>query len=97
MQKWIKFIELDQIADDKEYFLGKHYNKGDSYHEHCSFIGRGLNGKVMFTSKPGIAIRFKGIESIRTVMQKNEGLSIIQIPDDADRRWQARKPSKLRF
>lgn len=91
MQKWIKFVPRDQLIDGAEYFLGRHRNKGDPYHEDVDFLGKGLNGKQQWTCKPGIAIRAICNEKFRKTLEENPDLVAVEIPKDAATRWKARK------
>jgi hypothetical protein len=91
MQGWIEFVPMEQLVDGETYFIGRHLNKGDAYHESCMLIGRGLNGKLCWTHKPGIAIRSVCNAEFRELLNKHPDWSVVRIPRDADKRWKARK------
>lgn len=59
------------------------------------FYSRGLNGKNLWSVKPGIAIQAYGGEQLVTTFAKNKAKGIelvaIEVPADADKRWRARK------
>lgn len=94
MQAWIKFIPREQLVEGEVYFIGRHRNPGDPYHEGCTFLGRGLNGKTMWTEKPGIAIKAVCDDAFRAVLDEDPAYKAVAIPADADKRWKARKPSR---
>ena len=95
MQVWIKFCPDSEIVEGKEYFIGRHRNPGNQYLESCDFLGRGLNKKVLWTQKPGIAIRAVGGEALREYLKRDARFKAVEIPEDADKRWRARKPRHL--
>lgn len=92
MQTWIKFCPPGEIVDGKSYFIGRHKNPGDQYHEHCDLLGRGLNQKVRWTQKPGIAIIAEGGDKLREYLKQDASYKAVEIPADASTRWKARKP-----
>lgn len=93
MQSWIKFVDTDKMEDGVEYFIGRHRNKGDAFHESCDLLLRGLNGKLIWGGKPGIAIRLVGGPELRQNLVERPHWSLVAIPSDTDTRWKARKAS----
>jgi hypothetical protein len=91
MQSWIKFVPVDKIVKGKEYFIGRHRNQGDPFFEHCDLLGRGLNGKVQWTQKPGIALCVSD-DTLLDYLKKSPDFKAVEIPADAAKRWKARTP-----
>lgn len=96
MQRWIKFVPIDEMVEHEDYFIGRHRNKGDPYHESCDILCRGLDKKLVWGHKPGIAVRLECDDGLRMLLQKNPSWSVVAIPADADRRWKARQPRNKR-
>jgi len=88
MQKWIKIIEINDIKENKEYFIGR---KKENNCVGDLFWSRPLRGKDQWTTKPGIAIRYKGCEDLKEVLRKNPNAVAIEVPLNACTRWRARK------
>lgn len=90
MSSWIKEVTLEQLQEGRAYFLAKKWESecaGTSY----MFHSRLLNGKVQWSSKPGIAVRCVANEKLREILTEHADLVAIEIPADADSRWKARK------
>lgn len=88
VQKWIKPVESADVVDGKDYFVAaRPRNSMQGY----SFQSIGLNGKVCFSSKPGIAMWFKGGDALREQLEKLPTLVALEIPADAHTRWKARQ------
>ena len=90
MQSWIKFVALQDAVEHEDYFIGRRRNIGDDSHEACDLLCRGLNGKQIWGSKPGIAMRLELDDGLRMLLQRYEDWALIAIPADADKRWKAR-------
>lgn len=75
MQSWIKFIDANDMEEGVDYFIGLHRNKWDAYHECCDLLVRGLNGKLIWGSKPGIAIRLVGGHELRQELTKRQDIT----------------------
>ncbi len=90
MSSWIKEVPLAQLQDGQTYFLAKKWESGcagTSYVFHSQL----LNGKVQWSSKPGIAIRCVANEKLRAILAERADCVAIEIPADADKRGKARK------
>lgn len=88
-QHWIKEVPVSDIAPDKTYFIAMHPGGGSS----VWFWSQYLSGKENWSSKPGIAMRFRGGPALVAEITKREGkLFAVEVPGDADKRWRARKP-----
>lgn len=57
------------------------------------FYSRGLNGKTLWSVKPGIAIQAYGGKQLIKTFATNAALNLvaIEVPADASTRWRARK------
>lgn len=91
MQSWIKFVPAESAVLYEDYFIGRRRNVGDPYHESCDLLCQGLNGKQIWASKPGIALRLAFDEGLLMLLNKQPDWTLISIPSDADKRWKARK------
>ncbi len=85
MQTWVKIIPLAEVKDDEKYFIGKVVGPGVWLH------ARGLSGKLQWSEKPGIAVRYEGNDKFREFLTANSGCVAVKVPADADKRWKARK------
>jgi len=84
MKRWIrKVVQIPETG--KTYFLVR--NK-------TLFISRDINGKVCWSVKPGIAIRFNGGVDERGLLLKlarEYEAEIVEVPGDWQQRWRRRK------
>lgn len=90
MSNWIKYAEIDDIQENKEYFIGRRKENN------CVgnlFWSRPLRGKDQWTVKPGIAIKYSGSEDFKEMLRKNPIAIAIEVPANSDKRWRARKPN----
>ncbi len=57
------------------------------------FHVRGLNQKLMWGGKPGIAVQYTGCEKFRQYLRdaKDSAYLAVAVPDDHATRWKARK------
>lgn len=85
MQSWVKIVPTAEVKDGAQYFIGKIVGPGVWLH------ARGLNGKLQWSEKPGIAIRCEGSDKFRAYLAENTGCVAVEVPADADKRWRARK------
>lgn len=95
MQTWIRVVTSAEAKAGVKYFIGKHLNPGHPYHEQMLFLSRGLNRKLCWSGKPGIALVFEGGQAREEALhQSNEKFQavLVEVPADADRRWRARAP-----
>jgi len=83
MQKWIKVVDAKDLDPHRDYFIGR-VGYG------VMFISRGLDGKLMWSVKPGIAIKFTA-KNAREHLGTNADHVAILVPKDAATRWRARK------
>lgn len=90
MQSWIKFVALEDAVEHEDNFIGRRRNIGDDAHEACDLLCSGLNGKQIWESKPGIAVRVELDDGLRMLCQRYQDWTLIAIPADADKRWKAR-------
>jgi hypothetical protein len=88
MSKWIKTVEVDDIEDDKLYFIGRRSERNGVIH---LFWSRPLRGKNQWSVKPGIAIQYVGNDDFRETLKKNPIAIAIKVPVNADKLWRARK------
>lgn len=96
MQTWIKVAPPNTLDPEKHYFIAVGRgpdNQPSSYH----FWSRCLNNAKMFTSKPGIALRYSGDDNLRKILAGDARLVAIEVPPDAAQRWRARKPNASRM
>lgn len=91
MQSWIKFVPVELAVQHEDYFIGRRRNIGDPYHESCDLLCQGLDGKQMWGSKPGIAMRLEFDDGLRMLLNERSHWVLVAIPADADKRWRARK------
>lgn len=88
MMSWQKEVAVSDIAESGEYFIA---NFSDfNGHRSYNYISRGLNGKAIWSCKPGIAIRFPGKQAYDYITSHPIHVAL-EIPKDADRRWKARQ------
>lgn len=90
---WIKEVEFADIKDGQLYFIAQRPPTDMVMHE---FAARGLNGRDIWSQKPGIARKFEGSEDFRKYMEGKPNLIAIEIPADAATRWKARKEKRRR-
>jgi len=83
---WPVVTPLDELQDTACYFIAKPFGKGSFI-----FYSKGLNGKTIWSVKPGLAVHFKGGEKLKEALRKFDDLVAIKIPDDYATRWKARK------
>ncbi len=89
-RRWEKEVPIDDIKDDGDYFIAK-FNDF-SGHRNYMYLARGLNKKLCWSVKPGIAIRYVGGDGLKEHLAKNNGAHVaLEVPKDADKRWKARK------
>lgn len=86
MQTWIKIIPPEELNPETYYFLGARLGM-DGVH----FWSEMKNGKRQWTSKPGIALLYKGTETLAETIKGNPKYCAIEIPADAAKRWKRRK------
>ena len=89
MQSWAKIVPIGEIKDGQHYFVGKVF--GGGVYAGLEFHVRGLNKKLMWGGKPGIAVRYEGSANFREYMAKSTDCVAVEVPTDADTRWKARK------
>ncbi len=90
---WIKEVPVSEIDPAKHYFIAMHPGGGSS----TWFWSEYLSGKQQWSSKPGIAIRFHGGPGLVAEIEKKGGkICAVEVPADADKRWRARKPPRLK-
>lgn len=82
MAAWKKLVE--EPVDGEEYFVSRK-STPDMY------IGRGKNGKTIWTLKPGIALHVPYDETLRKLMAEHEDWILYHIPEDWATRWRRRK------
>lgn len=85
--KWVVEVEHDAIDPAGIYFLAIRPVTRMTLH---MFAARGLNGKSCWSEKPGIAKKFLG-ETIVEHLRNTPSQVAVIVPDDADKRWRARK------
>ena len=86
MAKWEpKAVTVADMKEGEHYFLVQ-----GGLPPHCLYYSRGLNGRLLWSVKPGIAIRFPGDGTAQEVLTKNPQYTAILVPADADKRWRAR-------
>ena len=90
MAKW-QPIELTagDIQEDKDYFLVMLKLTPSSPRLYLAF---GLDGKQMWSQKPGIAAHVAGDDKLRKILRNDGTLRAIEVPADHARRWRARQP-----
>jgi len=87
--KWIKETEPEDIETGKIYFIA--IRPATSMMKHL-FAATDINGKFIWSEKPGIANRYKGSKELKKhLMEKPDLIAVIE-PPDASKRWKARKP-----
>lgn len=91
VQSWIKFVPTEEAVQHEDYFIGRRRNIGDPYHEACDLLCKGLDGKQIWGSKPGIAIRAELDDGLRMLLNRHPDWALVAIPADAAKRWKARK------
>lgn len=89
MSTKLKEVPVEETSPDKAYFIAVP-NGPRGAHWYWS---RMLNGKEQWTVKAGIAIQYYGGENLVEMFRKNASKTLIalEVPDDADKRWKARK------
>lgn len=89
-QPWIIEVPAAKLDPRKEYFLANRHEHPPGRFNYA-FYSRGLNGKTMWSSKPGIAMRFDGGEKLKAFLAEHTFCTALEIPKDAATRWKARK------
>lgn len=88
MTIWVKQVPVNELVDDQHYFFARAWESMGS--TSYSFWSRGLNGKPMWSVKPGIAMHIKCDEKFRKALADTPGAVAVAIPADYATRWKAR-------
>lgn len=89
MSAWAQEVEAASIEEGREYFIAlRKRSEMASY----QFWSKGLNGKLGWSGKPGIAVRAVGNDKLRETLTGRPDCIAIPVPADADRRWTRRRP-----
>lgn len=89
MQSWAKVVPAEAVKDGQAYFVGKMLGTG--IHAALEFHVRGLDKKLRWGGKPGIAVQYAGSANLRDYLTKNVGCVAVEVPANAAARWKARK------
>lgn len=86
---WIKEISTDKLVLGDICFLAKRIvgTNSTSY----LFHGRDLSGKLLWTQKPGLAVKASVDDKFLKLLANDKSLVAVKIPADADKRWAKRK------
>lgn len=92
LKVWGKEVPVEDVSTEKFYWIAKIWG------ETCALYSRWKNGKTAWSSKPGIAVHFKGSLALLDEVRKQnaterEGVRwiLIEVPADASKRWKSRK------
>lgn len=86
---WIKEIPTKSLIEGEVCFLAKRIVGANS--TSYLFHGRDLSGKLLWTQKPGLAIKALVDSKFLKILADDKSLVAIKIPADADKRWTKRK------
>ena len=88
MPAWIKTVEIEQIVDEVLYFIAL---KPATKLGRWMFFSEPKNGKRQFSTKPGIALKYKGSAEFRDYIKNNDKLCAVEVPSNSDSKWRARR------
>lgn len=88
MAGWVKVVEVAGVEEGKAYFIALRPKTPMASYR---FWAKGLNGKHLWSEKPGIAVRAAGNDQLRQLLKDRPDCVAVLVPADADTRWRRRK------
>lgn len=87
---WKIIVPNHSLVDGKRYFLAWPQYMNGAIAE-WRFWSRALNGKKIWSTKPGIAMKIVCDENLRSDLVSNPDWCAVEIPENAEKIWRKRK------